>query len=67
MYGMNLPTWRDDPAITGAYAQETVDRLAKDLAALADSTGDPPVRWGLRQALFHRTGQTTQSVKGERR
>ena len=61
MYGMNLPTWRNDPAITGAYAQETVDRLAKDLAALADSTGEPPVRWGLRQALFHRTGQTTQA------
>jgi SAM-dependent methyltransferase len=67
MYAMNLPTWRHDPAITAAYTQETVDRLAKDLGALAGSMGDPPVRWGLRQALFRRTGQTTQSVKGERR
>jgi SAM-dependent methyltransferase len=67
MYGMNLRTWRDDPAVTGACSQESLDRLAKDLAGLAGATGAGEVRWGLRQALFRRSGQTTQSAKGENR
>ena len=67
MYGMNLRTWRDDPAITAVCSQDSLDRLANDLDERSRSTGDPPVRWGLRQALFLRSGQTTQSAKGDNR
>ncbi|MBV8692166.1 MAG: class I SAM-dependent methyltransferase [Actinobacteria bacterium] len=70
MYGMNFRTWRDDPAITANCSQEDLDQLAADLAELAAPEahgGDPPVRWGLRQALIRRTGQTTQSAKGDNR
>jgi hypothetical protein len=65
MYGMNLRTWRHDPAVTARCSQESLDRLAKDLDERARSTGEPPVRWGLRQALLLRSGQTTQSAKGD--
>jgi trans-aconitate 2-methyltransferase len=65
MYGMNFRTWRDDPAITAVCSQDSLDRLANDLGERARSTGDPPVRWRLRQALLLRSGQTTQSAKGD--
>jgi len=67
MYGMNLATWRHDPAITAICSQDSLDRLANDLDERARSTGDPPVHWGLRQALLLRSGQTTQSAKGDNR
>src|SRR5581483_5156946 len=67
MYGMNFRTWQDDPAITAVCSQDSLDRLANDLDERARSTGDPPVRWGLRQALLLRSGQTTQSAKGDNR
>jgi SAM-dependent methyltransferase len=65
MYGMNLRTWRHDPAITAMCSEDSLDRLANDLDERARSTGDPLVRWGLRQALLLRSGQTTQSAKGD--
>ena len=67
MYGMNFRTWRDDPAITAVCSQDSLNTLANDLDERARSTGDPPVRWGLRQALLFRSGQTTQSAKGDNR
>jgi SAM-dependent methyltransferase len=54
LYGMNLATWRDDPHVVEHHPRETIDRLAADLAALADDADAGTITWGVRQAVFTR-------------
>jgi trans-aconitate 2-methyltransferase len=54
MYGMNLSTWRRDPAAARHCSVEELDAIAADLDDLAhvDRTGD--ISWGIRQVAFER-------------
>ena len=57
MFALNLSVWRQDPAATELVTSATeLDRLARDLAALAARPGDAPGRivWGLRQVVLER-------------
>ncbi|HEY8218145.1 MAG TPA: class I SAM-dependent methyltransferase [Acidimicrobiia bacterium] len=56
MYGMNLATWRHDPAIAQRCAPSAVDALADDLAALGTSARTSEITWGIRQVAFEHSG-----------
>jgi trans-aconitate 2-methyltransferase len=49
MYGMNLATWRTEALARDLASVAELDRLAADLAAVADSPPDGAVHWVLRQ------------------
>ena len=55
MFAMNLATWRDHQHATQHYDGRELDRLAADLAAIANAPDDGNVRWRLRQVVFVRT------------
>ena len=52
MYAMNLATWSGDPWVVAEHGRDTVERLARGLAALAEGGDRGVVDWGLRQAVF---------------
>lgn len=56
MYALNLPTWRDDGAITSRWRTEEVDSLARQLDELRRSPATGEITWGLRQVVVERTG-----------
>jgi trans-aconitate 2-methyltransferase len=56
MYALNLPTWRDDAAITSRWTPEEVDSLARELDGLRHSPVTGEITWGLRQVVAERTG-----------
>jgi len=49
MYGMNLATWRHEARRRGLAVDAELDRLAADLADLAEHPTDDVVHWVLRQ------------------
>ncbi|HET6811034.1 MAG TPA: class I SAM-dependent methyltransferase [Acidimicrobiales bacterium] len=56
MFSLNLPTWRDDGAITSRWTTDEVDSLARQLDELRHSPATGEITWGLRQVVVERTG-----------
>ena len=56
IYELNLGAFRDDPHIRDRHSADQLDDLARDLRALAESTGADPVVWAVRQVAFEREG-----------
>ena len=56
MYSLNLPTWREDDAITSRWTTAEVDSLARQLDELRRSPATDEITWGLRQVVVERTG-----------
>jgi trans-aconitate 2-methyltransferase len=54
IYAMNLMTWREDPQIRDHHSVDSLDALARDLAALTQSTSADQITWGVRQLAYER-------------
>ena len=55
MFSMNLTTWRDDPHIRAQHSPDAIERLARDLGALTESSDTGDITWGIRQAVYECT------------
>ena len=54
MFALNLAVWRDQAVRAGVASAEQLDRLAADLAAVADGEVEGSIRWELRQLVLQR-------------
>jgi len=54
MFAQNLAVWRAQAIRAGVASPERLDRLATDLAAVADGTVEGSIRWELRQLVLQR-------------
>ena len=55
MFALNLAVWGGEAVRTGVASADQLDRLATDLAAVADGDVDGSIRWELRQLVLQRT------------
>jgi len=55
MFALNLAVWRGEAVRAGVATARRLDRLAADLAAVADGEVDGSIRWELRQLVLERT------------
>jgi trans-aconitate 2-methyltransferase len=55
MFALNLAVWRGEAVRAGVATAEQLDRLATDLAAVADGEVEGSIRWELRQLVLQRT------------
>ena len=55
MFALNLAVWRGEAVRAGVASADQLDRLATDLAAVADGDVDGSIRWELRQLVLQRT------------
>jgi trans-aconitate 2-methyltransferase len=55
MFALNLAVWRGEAVRAGVATTGRLDRLAADLAAVADGKVDGSIRWELRQLALERT------------
>ena len=54
MFALNLAVWRGEAVRAGVASADQLDRLATDLAAVADGVVDGSIRWELRQLVLQR-------------
>ena len=54
MFARNLAVWRGQAVRAGVRTTQQLDRLAADLAAVADGEVDGSIRWELRQLVLQR-------------
>jgi hypothetical protein len=54
LFARNLAVWRDDAVRSGVAADEELDRLAGELAAVAAGQVEGTIAWELRQLAFRR-------------
>lgn len=54
MFQLNLAAWRETPFVRERWPAPTIDRLGRELEALAGSDEGAEVVWGLRQIIFTR-------------
>jgi trans-aconitate 2-methyltransferase len=54
MFALNLAVWRGEAVRAGVASGDQLDRLATDLAAVADGEVDGSIRWELRQLVLQR-------------
>ena len=54
MFALNLAVWCGEAVRAGVATGEQLDRLAGDLAAVADGEGEGSIRWELRQLVLER-------------
>jgi trans-aconitate 2-methyltransferase len=55
MFALNLAVWRGEADRAGVASAGQLDRLATDLAAVADGEVDGSIRWELRQLVLQRS------------
>ena len=55
MFTLNLAVWGGEAVRAGVASADQLDRLATDLAAVADGEVDGSIRWELRQLVLQRT------------
>jgi SAM-dependent methyltransferase len=55
MFALNLAVWRGEAVRAGVATAGELDRLAGDLAAVADGSVNGTIRWDLRQLVLQRT------------
>jgi len=55
MFARNLAVWRGQAVRAGVRTTQQLDRLAADLAAVADGEVDGSIRWELRQLVLQRS------------
>jgi SAM-dependent methyltransferase len=55
MFALNLAVWRGQAVRAGIATASQLDRLAADLAAVADGEMEGSIRWELRQLVLQRT------------
>ena len=55
MFALNLAVWRGQAVRAGVRTTQQLDRLAADLAAVADGEVDGSIRWELRQLVLQRS------------
>jgi hypothetical protein len=54
MFALNLAVWRREAVRAGVATSARLDRLAADLAAVADGEVEGSIRWELRQLVLQR-------------